>query len=241
MKYSILFATLLLSALTYSLRGQSSTKTQIWVDATTSFGFLDFNPFKLGFGGGVQLSLEKPINGKSSLGISIGASKMGSYNRVYGEYAFNILPSGFQYLEQNTKLQALGFLDAGLRFKHHPQHASPWSWSIGVNASLLFTPTGQNYEHHTISLREPEIGEDSYVPGFISSASTSTSSLDAEDFARYDLSAEATLYYEITKGCALKASFRQGTRNLINPAVSPDGDAQHYLSMLGVGFSVRLR
>ncbi|MGH1434435.1 MAG: hypothetical protein ACRBG0_08255 [Lewinella sp.] len=241
MKYSVLFVTLLLSVLSYSLRGQTSTKTQIWVDATTSFGFLDFDPFKLGFGGGVQLSLEKPINTKSSLGLFIGASKMGSYNRVYGEYTYNILPSGFQQREQNTKLQALGFFDTGLRFKHRPQQASPWSWSIGINASLLFQPVGQEYDRYAISVREPEIGENEYVHGFVTSGLISSSSLDAEDFASYDISAEATLYYEITKGCALRASFRQGTKNLINPSVASTGDAQHYLSMLAVGFSARLR
>lgn len=241
MKYSILFFTLLCSVFACSLRGQSNTKPQLWIEAATSFGFLDFDPFKLGFGGGVQFNLEKPINGRSSLGLDVGASKMGSYNRVYGEYAYNILPSGFQYVEQTTKIQSLGFFDVGLHFKHRPLRESPWSWSMGVKASLLFTPVGQNYEHSTISVREPEIGEDSYVPGFVAGGLRNTSSLDNEDFARYDLSAEATLYYEITKGCALKASFRQGTRNLIKPAVAPGGDAQHYLSMLAIGFSARLR
>jgi hypothetical protein len=241
MKYSIHLIALMLSVLTYSLRGQTSTKPQLWVEAATSFGLLDFEPFKLGFGGSVQFSLQKSINTRNSLGLQLGASKMSGYNRVYGEYTYHEMPSGFQYFEQNTSLLALGFLDAGLRFKHRLQEESPWSWSIGLNASLLFTPVGEYYEHYSFSIRDPKIGEDSYESGVRTSASTATSSLDAENFARYDLSAEATLFYELSKGCALKASFRQGTRNLIKPDVAPDGDAQHYLSALSVGFSTRLR
>jgi hypothetical protein len=52
---------------------------------------------------------------------------------------------------------------------------------------------------------------------------------------------EAALYYEISKGCAIKAAFRQGVRNLIKPEFSPNRDAQHYLSALSLGFSARLR
>lgn len=241
MKYSILFGFFLLSTQLSSLRGQNPPKWQLWVEAATSFGFLDADPFKLGFGGSAQLSLEKRITTKSTLGVVIGGSKMSGYNRIYGEYSYHVLPSGFQYVEQNTALLALGFFDAGLRFKHRSQEASCWSWSVGVNASFLFTPIGQYYERLSLSFREPVIGEDSYLALNTGSTYASISSLDKQDFARYDLSAEATLFYEITKGCALKASFRQGTRNLINPRVAPRGDAQHYLSMVGVGFSVRLR
>ena len=241
MKYYLLAYTLMLSILASSLNGQTSTRPQLWVEAASSFGFLDIAPFKLGFGGSAQLSLEKPINTKSSLGLQVGFSKMGNYNRVYGENTYSILPSGYQYAEQNNKLLAIGFLDLGLHFKHRQQEASRWSWSIGVNASLLLLPIGQHFEHFYFSVGEPEIGENSFVPGLISGESTTDIPLNIEDFARYDLSVEATLFYEITKGCALKASFRQGTRNLIKPTIAPRGDAQHYLSMVGVGFSVRLR
>jgi hypothetical protein len=225
----------------YALKAQTSGKPQIWVDANTSFGLLDFDPFKLGLGGGFQLSFDKPINAKSKAGLHFGFNRMGNYNRTYGEYTYNVLPSGFQHVNHTIKIQSLSFLDAGLHFKHRPNVTAPWSWSMGLNASILIAPTGQDFRQSSINLREPEISEEEYVTGFISGASSSSGSLSQEDFAAYDLSAEAAIYYNITKGCDLRAAFRQGTRNLIKPDVSPSGNAQHYLSTLSIGFSARLR
>lgn len=240
MKYFLAFP-LLFSVLTFSLTAQTNSRAQVYVDAFTSFGFLDFEPFKLGFGGGVQLSLEKPLTVKSAIGFHFGASKMGAYNRVYGTSSYDILPNGFQHVDINTKIQAFGFLDAGLHFRHRPKLKSPWSWSLGIHASLLTNPVGRRYNRNSLNTRLPQIEENSYTPSTIIGASTSSGSLDPKDFASYDISAEAALYYEISKGCALRASFRQGTQNLIKPIVAPAGNAQHYLSMLSVGFNARLR
>lgn len=241
MKKLFLLTLLLLPFVIMDLKAQNTSKPQVWVDAQMSLGFLDVHPFQLGLGGGVQLSVEKPINAQTAFGVHIGARRMGAYNRAYGVYAFHILPTGYHQIETNTKLLALGFVDIGANFKHRPNLKSPWSWSLGVDVSLLTQPVGQQYEHYTIDTRNPIISETTYESGTLSSGSTSGSSLSSEGFARYDMSMEAAFYYEITKGCAIKAAFRQGAKNLIKPELAPNGDAQHYLSALSFGFSARLR
>ena len=224
-----------------SLSAQTDTKPQFWAGAFTSFGLTDFEPFKLGFGGGIQLAWKKPINYKSEVGLQLGFNRMSNYNRIYGEYSYNVLPSGYQHINKTAKLQALNFLEAGLYYQHTPKVESPWSWSLGVNVSLLATAVGQEYTQLSINLREPDISEEEHLKREIISNSSGTSSLDPVDFASYDISAEAALYYKLTRGLNLRAAFRQGARNLIQPTFSPNNDAQHYLSMLSIGFSARLR
>jgi len=241
MKYLLSSLLFVSSIFCISANAQVNTRTQLWVDAHTSLGFLDAAPFQLGLGGGFQLSIAKAINYKSTLGVQAGFHQMGNYNRVYGEYTFDYLPNGFQYVNNVTKIHSIGFLSAGLQFKHRPNLDSPWSWSLGVNASKLVGIYGQNFRHYTVSTQNLDISEQDHSSNLRSSASSGTSSLSDEDFATYDISAEASLYYQITKGCEAKLAFRQGSQNLINPDVSNSGNAKHYLSMLSFGFSARIR
>lgn len=206
MKHIYLISTFIFTALAFSMQAQTNTKIQTWVSAHSSFGFLDIDPFKLGQGGGFALMLDKPINAKSSTRIHIGYNRMGNYNRAYGEYTYDVLPNGFQHVNRVVKLQALSFFEAGLHFTHQPNLKSPWSWSIGVNASLLLNSAGQEFNQHSISVRTIDISEENHSTNISSSASTSTSSLNEEYFAKYDISAEASLHYKIARGCNIKAN-----------------------------------